>query len=156
MPEIATEIPKRRNAPLPALQKQGIVADHVAGMSNKQLAAKWQRHPATISRVINELRKAQPQSLGTVRSIQDIRASLTGPATTAVHRALTDASDPYKSGNIGVAVLKGVGVLQDTQSTSTHALIMATPAAMRDAFLEACCDAPVIESGTIADPEPKG
>jgi|SRR5689334_15080250 len=134
--DIATEPRRRSNAPMPAIEKQGIIADHIAGLANADIAVKFNRHPATVSRVINELRKCNPAPQVTVRSVQAIKAAMLEPASRAIHAGLGCEDDPYKRGNLGVQVLKGIGVFAPDHQAPILAIMQDTPKEWRNRYLE--------------------
>ncbi len=110
-----------------------LVASLVSGKTQRQVAREHGVSVATVARASALLRLSPA-------SISEIKQGMVVPAARAVHAGLACEEDAYKRGSLGVQVLKGIGVFSDTPTTSIQQIIMATPASMRDAFLDACCD----------------
>jgi len=108
-------------------EKQGIISDASMGLSQAKIAEKWGVSRATVARVLKEFKEVCPQA-ELSKDLSHYREKLKGKAITAVENGLDCPDDPYKQGNLGVQVLKGLGEFNgDTPSNPINVLIANMP-----------------------------
>jgi len=92
---------------------QAIFADRSAGLTLQQLADKYNVHPNTVSRIVRKFAKENPQTELAQGLLAGCRDRLEVKAVRAVEDGLDCTENPYRRGNLGVSVLKGLGVFND-------------------------------------------
>src|SRR5262249_27829914 len=114
---------------------QGIFADRSAGLTVQQLADKYNVHPNTVSRILRKFAKENPRTELAQGLLSGCRDRLESKAVRAVEDGLDCAENPYRRGNLGVSVLKGLDVFND-ESIHVHMnqLINACPPEWREEF----------------------
>jgi hypothetical protein len=121
------------NAPICGVERDSILADHVAGLSGKAIAAKYGRSPHAISRIITRLRRA-PIVAAAVQSVAQRKADLVDHSLDTLQVAIQDHSDVYKAGSLAVQTLKGCGVFQPDNQTTFNTLVASMPQALADSL----------------------
>jgi len=129
------------------LEKQTICAMRTQGVSNQKIADSLGLHPVTVSKTYHSfLRAASP----IIDDLGDWRRDMKILAVKAVKRGLTDESDKYKAGNLGVQALRGIGEFEQEGNTlNFQALINSIPANMRARYISS--EDLKIELGTTGD-----
>jgi len=127
-------MPAKNKTALTDIQKQTIAVLRVQGLSNNAIASKLGLHPITVSKSYSEFRR---DAAGVIDDLgNDWRRDMKILAVRAVKRALADESDKYKSGNLGVSALRGLGEFEQEGSTlNMAALINAVPEQFRDRYI---------------------
>jgi hypothetical protein len=127
-------MPAKNTTRLTDVQKQTIAVLRTQGLSNSAIAAKMGLHPITVSKSYSEFRR---DAAGVIDDLgNDWRRDMKILAVRAVKRALADESDKYKSGNIGVQALRGIGEFErDGNTVNVAAIISSIPPDMRDRYL---------------------
>ena len=121
-------------------EKRAIVAERAAGMLVRDIAARYRIDPATVWRTCQKVQ----QDTNTPALSTSWRSEARQKAVRSVNRALDDDSDVYKSGNIGVQVLKGLGdFAPDSQQVNVTAMLSSAPPAGID------LDAPIDVTPTL-------
>ena len=115
---------------------QAIFADRSAGLTLQQLADKYNVHPNTVSRIVRKFAKENPQTELAQGLLSGCRDRLEVKAVRAVENGLDCGDNPYKAGNLGVSVLKGLGVFND-DSVHVHVnqLFDSIPPEWRERYL---------------------
>jgi len=126
-------MPAKGTTKVSETQKQAIVALRMQGVSNCKIAAKLGVHPITVSKVYGEFRR---EVAPLIDDLGDWRRDLKILAVRAVRRGLIDESDNFKSGNLGVQALKGLGDFEhDGGTVNIQALINSIPEGQRDRYI---------------------
>ncbi len=115
-----------RKGALPVKTKQAICADAVAGLRVKEIAERHHVHRVTVSKVLARFRREVPNNI-LADPEGDFKTRLKTKAIVAVESGLDDLTDSYKRGNLGVSVLKGVGVFQDEQPRGVYIQLGTVP-----------------------------
>ena len=114
------------------------------GLTNAEIGKKLGLHEITVSRLCSEVRKATAKTAIPETSEPDQKTILANwrdrlktKSIRSVERALDDDTDAYKSGNIAVATLKGLGDFSGDTSVNVNlqAFIASIPDDMRDRYL---------------------
>lgn len=106
---------------IPEAKKQAVLADVVAGMSQKAVAAKHGVHPVTVNKWWNRWKRHQPPDIVAVPSVERLKQDLVQPAFAAISRGLNCTKNVVASGTLAVQVLKGIGVFApDGPNLSLH------------------------------------
>lgn len=113
------------------------------GLSNEEIGEKLKRTPTSISGVISQAQKAS-ESLGLN---YDWRADLQEKSVRAIRTALTDGTDVYKGGSLGVSALKGLGVFEQEGAVNVNTLIASVPEHLRSRYVSSDEPPPVITEG---------
>src|SRR5262245_12950393 len=98
--------------------KVSIIADRAAGLTVREIA-KYDMHANTVSRVCRQFAKDDPRTEYAQGILSGYRERLKSGAVKAVESGLDHPDDPYKRGNLGVQVLKGLGEFEQ-EKTSVH------------------------------------
>lgn len=102
-------------------KKQAILADCIAGMSQKAAAAKHGVHPVSVNRWWNRFKKLQPIGTASVPTIESQKQALIEPAFSGIKAGLSCVKNAYRQAEIGISYLKGVGILSpDGPNLSLH------------------------------------
>lgn len=111
-------------------ERDAMILMRAQGMSVKTIAGKLNRAADTVAKVLQKARKnAEAEA-------PDFKETMKTKAITAVNAGLDEESDAYKRGNLGVQVLKGIGVfIGDNQSVTIHNLIAAVPEKWRERYI---------------------
>jgi hypothetical protein len=136
-------MPAKNTTRLTDIQKQTIAVLRTQGMSNHAIAAKLGVHHITVSKAYSEFRRDAAPVIDDVG--KDWRNDLKVLAIKAVKRGLTDESDSFKSGSIGVQALKGLGEFEAGNTVNIQAIINSVPPHMRERYLGTG------ENGALAD-----
>ena len=112
---------------LSATERMAIVAAVASGRTKLQVSQEFKVHRNTVSQLCKSVREEVQNPANPLSdSWRETQMQL---AVKSVNRALSDASDVYKSGNIGVQALKGLGVYSaDTVSVNVAAWLGSKPA----------------------------
>jgi len=99
--------------------QQAIFADRSAGLTVRQVAEKYGVHPNTVVSICKKFAKEDPRTELAQGLLSGCRDRLEVKAVKAVESGLDCTDSPYKAGNLGVSVLKGLGVFND-ESVNVH------------------------------------
>jgi transposase len=111
---------------LTELQKQAIIADRVAGLTVRAIAKKYGKSSVTIWRICKPLKELAGSALS-----ESWRTEAQKLAQSAVNAGLSSKKDPYKQGSLGIATLKGLGLLETDQvSLNVQSLVTNVPPAL--------------------------
>ena len=140
-------MPAKNTTRLTEIQKQTIAVLRTQGMSNHAIAAKLGLHHITVCKAYSEFRREAAQVIDDIG--KDWRNDLKVLAVKAIKRGLTDESDSFKSGSIGVQALRGLGEFEVGNTVNIQAIINSVPPHMRQRYLGT--DDGEAEIGAIAD-----
>jgi transposase-like protein len=110
--------------------RQAIIADLALGMSQSQVARKFDVNRQSVGRI----KLAFTREHGSIaeRLKEDWRTRIVSKSIKSVERALDDHTDSYKSAHIGVASLKGLGVFTEQQMVGIHVLMESMPGDLKE------------------------
>src|SRR5262249_33920226 len=116
--------------------QQAIFADRSAGLTVRQIAEKYGVHANTVSSICKKFAKEDPRTELAQGLLSGCRDRLEVKAVKAVESGLDCSDNPYKAGNLGVSVLKGLGVFND-ESFNVHInqLFNSVPPEWRERYL---------------------
>ena len=86
-----------------------IVSDKAAGLTVRQIAAKYDVSLNTVSRVVRRFKDAEPRTELANGVAEGYRERLKSKAIVAIESGLDYDADPYKRAHLGVKVLEGTG-----------------------------------------------
>src|SRR5262249_35240318 len=133
--------------------QQAIFADRSAGLTVRQLAEKYGVHANTVSSICKKFAKEDPRTELAQGLLSGCRDRLEVKAVKAVESGLDCGDNPYKAGNLGVSVLKGLGVFND-ESVNVHInqLFNSVPPEWRERYLVTNSPEENEETRAIASP----
>lgn len=110
-----------------------IIAEHMNGLSFRQIAERLNVSVSTVATVWKEFESTTRAS---TESVQQFRERITNKAYDAVNDGLDCTDDPYKRASLGVQVLKGVGEFEnDTSKVQINNFVQAIPSEWRERYL---------------------
>jgi len=116
--------------------RQAIFADRSAGLTVRQVAEKYGVHPNIVVSVCKKFAKEDPRTELAQGLLSGCRDRLEVKAVLAVENGLDCTENPYRRGNLGVSVLKGLGVFNDDGvHVHMNQLINSVPAEWRDRYI---------------------
>src|SRR2546428_7533175 len=100
---------KRVTRRLTQQEKRAIIADRLAGLSNREIAGKFGRglHPQTVSKLFSQFRRETPDAEVSKGVAPNYRTRLKEKGIVAIEAGLDDPKDSYKRAGVGVKVLHG-------------------------------------------------
>ena len=112
--------------------KLAIASDLTTGIPLAKIADKFGTSIRSISRVRQQLAQSQVPS----ELVQDWRNTGNAKAIKRVFSALDSTKDVYKGGTLGIAWLKGTGLLLPDNTTQINNLYASTPADWAGDFID--------------------
>jgi len=128
-----------RGRPLSPAILQTIVAEHVIGRTNVDIANRLKINKSAVCRVLRVYREAEPKSV-VADPVGDFREDLRREAIKAVRAGLVDDKDSYKRATIGVQTLRGLGEFKDTAVQGISVIMSSIPAGLEGYFTRELCD----------------
>jgi len=95
-------------------EKTAIIAERLSGVPVAAIAAKYGCERTTVWRICNQAQQTQKAVT------RDWRENQVKLAVSAVNAGLKCPDDPYKRGNLGATVLKGLGVYAQDNSVNVN------------------------------------
>ena len=92
-------------------ERNSVIADRLAGMTNIEIAAKYHKHEITISRIFSKFRKSASRA-EVFQNLGDYKQDLKQRSVNMLKTALAPTNDrktALKAAPVAVSVLKGVG-----------------------------------------------
>lgn len=129
-------MPGKRTTPA---QQRAIVAELAQNVPKAEIARRYNVCVDTIERVWRRTLRENPQS-PLADPATGYRQTLERKAVTSVERGLDDSSDSYKSANIGVQVLKGLGVFAGDQQGAINVSLASVPAELMARYIDTTAD----------------
>jgi len=89
--------------------RNAIIADRLNGIPGEVVGRKYGIHEASVARLVSQFRRQTDSKAGIHQTPGDWRNRLKTKSIAAIETGLDSKPDKYKTGNLGVAVMKGIG-----------------------------------------------
>lgn len=129
---------KRGGTKLKPGDSEAIIAEMMMGASSKAVSRNYTVSDARVRQIWGEFRKSRERAVALLGpdSPNVLDKRLKPKAFSAVEAGLDATEDPYKRAHVGIAVLKGMGILQSDQANvNINQFIQSIPSEWRQDFL---------------------
>jgi len=89
--------------------KNAIIADRLSGIPGEVVGRKYGIHEASVARMMKRFREQTDSKAAVNQTPGDYRSRLRQKSIVAIDAGLDPNPNKYKAGNLGVAVMKGIG-----------------------------------------------
>jgi hypothetical protein len=135
-------------------EEQAIVADRASGLSLAEIGEKYHRSRQAVARALARFKQNVPEAVVSQGVAVGYRERLRDKSIRSIERALDSDRDEYKSANVAVSVMKGIGEFNEQQAPtgSLSLLIASMPPGLLPRFAEAL--EPIEANAINVTPEP--